>query len=132
MNCKVCGAPISHGTGTGASPKCARYCPACRLLRRRRRVKWISTPRLDEEIRRCYLARLKSRKVPGLAGLSQRTEWPKWALVKRARALGLSYVKELPWSKAELRILERWAWMSDERIRLKLKAAGFARRPLCT
>ena len=47
--------------------------------------------------------------------------------MKRARALGLSYVKELPWSEAELRILERWAWMSDERIRLKLKAAGFAR-----
>jgi len=36
-------------------------------------------------------------------------------------------VKELPWSDAELRILERWAWMSDERIRLKLKAAGFIR-----
>jgi hypothetical protein len=46
---------------------------------------------------------------------------------KRARELGLSRTKELPWNEAELAILSRYAWMSDERIRLKLKAAGYAR-----
>lgn len=127
MNCQLCGEPISYGARIGAHPKYARYCPPCRSSQRRKRTKWISTPRLDDEIRRCYIARLKSKSVPGLLALAERAGWPKWALVRRARALGLSHIKELPWSDAELRILERWAWMSDERIRLKLKAAGFTR-----
>ena len=49
-----------------------------------------------------------------------------WALKKRARELGLARPKELPWSEPELDILARYAWMSDERIRLKLKAAGYS------
>ena len=52
---------------------------------------------------------------------------PDWALKKRARELGLARTKELPWSERELEILARYAWMSDERIRLKLKAAGYPR-----
>ena len=52
---------------------------------------------------------------------------PHWALKKRARELGLARTKELPWSETELEILARYAWMSDERIRLKLKAAGYSR-----
>lgn len=127
MNCHLCGEPISYDTRMGMRPKYTRYCPPCRSAQRRKHIKWMSTPRLDEEIRRCYLARLKSRSIPGLIALSQRIGWPKWVLVKRARTLGLSHIKEAPWSEFELRILERWAWMSDERIRLKLKAAGFTR-----
>lgn len=127
MNCQLCREPISYGSRIGVQPKYARYCLPCRSAQRRKRVKWVSTPRLDDEIRRCYMARLKSRSVPGLGALGQRTGWPRWALVKHARTLGLSYIKEMPWSEPELRILERWAWMSDERIRLKLKAAGFTR-----
>jgi hypothetical protein len=34
---------------------------------------------------------------------------------------------ERPWSEAELEILSRYAWMGNERIRLKLKAAGYSR-----
>jgi hypothetical protein len=52
---------------------------------------------------------------------------PHWALKKRARDLGLARTKEQPWSERELEILARYAWMSDERIPLKLKAAGYAR-----
>ena len=52
---------------------------------------------------------------------------PHWALKKRARELGLARTKELPWSEAELAILSRYAWMSDERIRLRLKAAVYKR-----
>ncbi len=52
---------------------------------------------------------------------------PHWAVKKRARELGLARTKELLWSEAELAILSRYAWMRDERIRLKLKAAGYAR-----
>jgi hypothetical protein len=52
---------------------------------------------------------------------------PHWALKKRARELGLARTKELPRSEPELAILARFPWMSDERIRLMLKAAGYAR-----
>jgi hypothetical protein len=40
--------------------------------------------------------------------------------------IGLGADKELPWSERELAILARYAWMSDKRIRLKLKAAGYS------
>jgi hypothetical protein len=49
-----------------------------------------------------------------------------WAIKKRARELGLARTKETPWSEPELAILARHAWMNDERIRLKLKTAGYA------
>jgi hypothetical protein len=52
---------------------------------------------------------------------------PHWAVKKRARELGLARTKERPWSERELEILARYTWMSDERIRLKLKAAGYPR-----
>ena len=39
----------------------------------------------------------------------------------------MAQTKKLPWTKRELVILSRYASMSDERIRHKLKAAGYAR-----
>jgi hypothetical protein len=59
--------------------------------------------------------------------LAKKVGMPHWALKKRTRELGLARTKELPWSERELEILARYAWMSDERICLKLKAAGYAR-----
>lgn len=52
---------------------------------------------------------------------------PHWALKKRARELDLARPKERLWTDPELEILVRHAWMSDERIRLKLKSAGYIR-----
>jgi hypothetical protein len=65
--------------------------------------------------------------LPGIRKLADQVGIPHWALKKRARELGLARTKEKPWSEAELAILARYAWMSDEHIRLKLKAAGYAR-----
>jgi hypothetical protein len=48
-------------------------------------------------------------------------------LKRRAQEFGLARTKELPWSQPELTILSRYAWMSDDRVRLKLKAAGYTR-----
>ena len=59
--------------------------------------------------------------------LAEQVGIPQWVLKKRARELGLTRTKEHPWSEAELAILERYAWMSDERIRLKLKSADYMR-----
>ena len=49
------------------------------------------------------------------------------ALKRRAQEFGLARTKELPWSPPELTILSRYVWMSDDRVRLKLKAAGYTR-----
>lgn len=78
-------------------------------------------------IREIYHCHPGAKTRPGIRALAKKVGIPHWALKKRSRELGLARTKELPWSEPELEILERYAWMSDERIRLKLKAAGYAR-----
>lgn len=92
-----------------------------------RRRKYIFTARLDERIRDIYLTHLGAKTRPGIRQLAEQVGIPHWALKKRARELGLARTKEKPWTEAELAILARYAWMSVERMRLKLKAAGYAR-----
>jgi hypothetical protein len=93
----------------------------------RRRRKYVFTAQIDERIREIYLHHPNTKSRPGLRKLADQVGIPHWALKKRARELGLARTKEKPWSEPELAILARYAWMSDERIRLKLKAAGYAR-----
>jgi hypothetical protein len=91
------------------------------------RRKYIFTDQIDQFIREIYLNHRDAKRRPGVRLLAKRVGMPHWALKKRARELGLARTKELPWSERELEVLARCAWMSDERIRLKLKAAGYAR-----
>ena len=98
---------------------------APRKLQRRR--KYLFNDEIDRLIREIYLRDPAARTRPGIRILAKRLGIPHWALKKRARELGLARTKEKPWSEAELEILRRYAWMSDERIRLKLKAAGYSR-----
>ena len=95
-----------------------------RALPRRR---YVFTDQIDQLIREIYLTRPAARKPLGIRPLAKRIGMPHWALKKRARELGLARTKESPWSEPELATLTRYAWMSDERIRLKLKAAGYSR-----
>jgi len=91
------------------------------------RRKYIFTDQIDQFIREIYLNHRNAKTRPGIRLLAKKVGMPHWALKKRARELGLARTKELPWNEAELAILSRYAWMSDERIRLKLKAAGYSR-----
>ena len=91
------------------------------------RRKYVFTDQIDQIIREIYLNHRNAKTRPGIPLLAKKVGMPHWALKKRARELGLARTKELPWSEAELGILARYAWMSDERIRLKLKAAGYSR-----
>src|SRR6266496_6294278 len=93
----------------------------------RRRRKYVISAQIDERIREIYLHHPNAKSRPGIRKLADQVGIPHWALKKRARELGLARTKEKPWSEAELALLARYAWMSDERIRLKLKAAGYAR-----
>src|SRR5271166_792877 len=91
------------------------------------RRKYVFNNQIDHLIREIYLSPPKAKTRPGIRLLAKKVGMPHWALKKRARELGLARTKELPWSERELEILARYAWMSDERIRLKLKAAGYSR-----
>ncbi len=93
----------------------------------KRRRKYVFTAQIDERIREIYLHHPNGKSRPGIRQLADQVGIPHWAFKKRARELGLARTKEKPWSEPELAILARYAWMSDERIRLKLKAAGYAR-----
>jgi hypothetical protein len=93
-----------------------------------RRSKYLFTDQIDQFLREIYVNHPGAKTRPGIRFLAKRVRIPHWALRKRARELGLTRTKERrPWSEPELKIVERHAWMSDERIRLKLKAAGYAR-----
>ncbi len=91
------------------------------------RRKYFFTDQIDQLIREIYLNHRDAKTRPGIRPLAKKIGMPHWALKKRARELGLARTKELPWNETELAILSRYAWMSDERIRLKLKAAGYSR-----
>lgn len=97
------------------------------LLKAKSRRKYVFTDQIDQLIGEIYLNHRDAKTRPSIRLLSKKVGMPHWALKKRARELGLARTKELPWSEPELQILGRYAWMSDERIRLKLKAAGYAR-----
>ena len=91
------------------------------------RRKYIFTDQIDQLIRETYLNHRDAKARPGISLLAKKVGIPHWALKKRAREMGLARTKEMPWSEPELETLARYAWMSDERIRLKLKAAGYTR-----
>lgn len=108
--------------------KYGRYCDPCRAKARRKRKLYVSNDLIDQRLRAIYLK--PDRKRSGdlsVKKLAAQIRWPKWALTKRAAQLGIARVKDAHWSEPELAIMERYAWMSPDRIRLKLKAAGFMR-----
>ena len=111
-----------------SQPICkATICVAHDHFKVQGRRKYLFTDQIDRLIRESYHNRRDKKTRLNIRPLAKKVGKPDWALKKRARELGLARTKELPWSERELEILARYAWMSDERIRLKLKAAGYAR-----
>jgi hypothetical protein len=109
-------------------PACpATIRPCSRRTKVHSRRKCVFTDQIEQLIREVYLSHRDTKVRPRILLLAKQVGIPHWALKKRARELGLARTKELPWSERELEILARSAWMSDERIRLKLKAAGYSR-----
>ncbi len=102
-NCETCPTTIHLKYG--------KYCDPCRAKIRCKR-KYAFSDQIDQRIREIYLNHPDAKTRPGTRLLAKKVGIPHWALKKRARELGL---------------LARYAWMSDERIRLKLKAVGYAR-----
>ena len=111
-----------------SQPVCkTSLCVARDRVKVQSRRKYVFTDQIDRLIRETYHNRREAKTRFNIRPLAKKVGMPPWALKKRARELGLARTKELPWNEAELAILSRYAWMSDERIRLKLKSAGYAR-----
>jgi len=111
--------PLIRKVGGEYMPAYQRYReqPAAHCAKAHGGRKYIFTDQIDQLIREIYLSHPGARKQPGVRALAKKVGMPHWALRKRARKLGLARTKELPWSEPELEMLERYAWMSDERIR---------------
>lgn len=89
--------------------------------------KYHSSSAIDGVIREAYERFRKQCDRGALRLAAQRIGWPGYAVKHRGRHLGLARAKEPVWSTRELKVLAKWGWMGDERIALRLRAAGFAR-----
>lgn len=115
------------GCGREATGKVARYCDQCRSTVRRKRKIWVPTPEIDAVIRDAWTRGHGQ-------GCSQfvvnRIGWPKWAVCKRALAIGAyrAEPREPRWTAAEIAVVEKYAWMGEKGIQGKLKAICGTRR----
>jgi hypothetical protein len=118
----------------------SRCCPECgsKHLSSGLRAGWatkrkhVFTEEIDAEIRRTYTEVRRSSKVARIKALADRTDMPKWRICKRARELGLldGRVKEPAWTPEELATLEKFSYMNEQRIQMRLKEKGYARSAL--
>ena len=116
-----------------------RYCCDCGALRReagrrrgvQKRIKYPPNDAIDRVIRDHYAKRLTNgyaiRSGPSLSDLAQRLGWPRCQVVKRAAELGLSRIKERPWSQEEMALLEKSAHLVAATIAVKFRRRGFSR-----
>jgi hypothetical protein len=105
----------------------ARYCTRCRPAHRKRKILYISTAQIDAEITAAYRKFREFNNRAAITLAARRIGWPRHAVLKRARALGLARTKEAPWSEAELQVLEQFGYLSDAKLSEKLRARGFTR-----
>src|SRR6266404_3532674 len=114
----------------------ARFCADCisrhqsAKSRHRPRI-YVAAESIDHLIREHYLKRVTNgghpRLLPTLEQLGKKIGWPKFAVQQRARRLGVTRVKEKPWSAVELALLERYAYLTSERLHMRFAKAGFNR-----
>lgn len=122
MICQACPNPT-------AGPY-AKYCLACGAQKRKKPARWIPTPEIDELIQKAW----REGHGKGAAQfVAHRTGWPDWAVKGRALAIGAfrREKKEPNWSPEEIAVLEKFIWMGEKRLQLKLRSICGTRRT-CT
>lgn len=117
--CLDCAAPLTEPY--------ARWCSRCRPQHRKRQLLYAPSAQIDAEITAAYkkFREYNNRKAITLA--ARRIGWPRHAVVKRARAIGLARTKEAPWSEREVSLLQQYGYLSDAKLSEKLRAHGFVR-----
>ena len=88
--------------------------------------KYQPAPAIDALIREAYWRQRQGNRG-ALSNVSRRIGWSRSAVCKRGAELGITRVKESPWSPAEEDILERFGHLPPAGIQRQLAAACFAR-----
>jgi hypothetical protein len=88
--------------------------------------KYKPTAAIDAVICEAY-QRQRGGDRSALKAASRQLNWPHNAVVKRGAELGISRIKEFPWSEAEQQLLERFGHLAPSGIQRRLAAAGFLR-----
>jgi hypothetical protein len=88
--------------------------------------KYIPSITIDTIIRNAYFKqRQGDRNALKIAG--RQIGWSRSAVSKRGAELGVTRIKESPWTTAEEEILERFGYLAPTGIQRRLAAAGFRR-----
>lgn len=129
-----CGEPRTVEGKSLASDNGIKACVQCMSKQRlqklsRKKRKYHFTAKLDRRLQEIYEARRGRSydRLPEMKALASEVGYPAWVLRKRARDLGLTRIKEQPWSERELSIVKTWAHLTPNRIAVKLRASGFER-----
>src|SRR5438270_624767 len=84
------------------------------------------TPEIDLVIREAY-RRQRQGDRNALKNASLRLGWSRNAICKRGAALGITRVKEKPWTPGEEELLERFGHLSPAGLQRRFSASGFVR-----
>lgn len=105
---------------------CGRAAKHAGVCRGRNRI-YRHTSETDALIREAYRRLRKFGNRRALKALRKTLGWPKHAINRRGRELGLARTKEKPWASEEKALLEKWGHLTLQGICRKLRRAGFQR-----
>lgn len=108
-----------------AFPETALRAPE-QALRTHSKRKYRPTSAIDEQIRDAYQRQRLGDRL-ALAAVSRRLGWPRYAVVKRGAELGVTRVKECPWSEDEQEILHQYGHLPVSTVQKRLAQRGFQR-----
>jgi hypothetical protein len=91
------------------------------------RKQYVSTREIDSLIRQGYLRLRKLHDRSALTKVGRQLGWPAYMVSRRGAELGLSFVREKRWSRAEVRILEQHQCLGPDAIQNRLHRARYHR-----
>lgn len=128
FTCEVCGMLGRAWRQEGYPPRfCNKDCRSKGLAGQALKPsKWIITPEIHSIIEKIYKRDTGNGQV---AALAKRIGYPRWKISRYAIGQGwiAKQKKEPDWSEKEIWILQTYAYLSPERIQIRLKKAGFNR-----
>ncbi len=124
--CTGCGAPFLVKAEEYTTVRFGPCCDGNGQAKRGEHLKFVFTPAMDERIKSVYRTQVEKGAIKKLA---EEIGIPRYRVSRRAREIHAyePRIKESDWSEKEIALLEKAAYMTPERIRIKLRKAGFTR-----
>lgn len=88
--------------------------------------KYFYTEQTDQIVADAYI-RMRRDDKSAIRHAMARLGWPKHQIKERARELGLTQPRGPNWTDPEISLVEQFSWMSDIKLEVKLRKAGFCR-----